>query len=477
MGCTGEVWVRNKKGVGQLTAIPESLLVDIWQHQLAGRVDMLTAEGEPVKIIYPGRLNTDRGADLLDAVIVIGNRLLLGDVEVHVKSSNWWAHRHHQDPVYNSVILHIVLIRDTAAATRLQNDAEVPTLDLIRYLEREGDLQNISRYARKKPAITCLNLVAKIGVSKVGELLDIAGEQRFLAKAIAFQEELTRMEASQVLYQGIMGALGYAKNKAAFLELSRRLPYSILQSVIKSELSDEECLARQQALLLGTAGLLPSQSSSRFSKADDIWVEILEKAWANSCQTEAMLESDWCMCKIRPNNFPTRRIAAMSYLMLRYRGKQMSYEVISKVRKASSEEGCCELEKMLRVTADGYWASHCDFGKESRLVTSALIGSRRAADIVVNVVLPFTFARGKLESQPELAQKALELYYRYPRLATNALEKHMRKQFGLGDNMVNSARQQQGLLHIYKTMCSQGKCYCCPVGEAVAGLDLAAGAV
>ncbi|MFC1903726.1 DUF2851 family protein [Chloroflexota bacterium] len=89
--------------------LPESLVVKIWQNQLLDTTDLLTEEGEPIKIIYPGRINDDQGADLLDAVITTKKGLRKGDIEAHVKSSNWRVHRHHQDPTYNRVILHVVM--------------------------------------------------------------------------------------------------------------------------------------------------------------------------------------------------------------------------------------------------------------------------------------------------------------------------------------------------------------------------------
>ena len=102
---------------------------------LPGRTDLVTEEGEPIKIIYPGRINDDRGADLLDAVIATSQGLIRGDIEVHVKSSSWWAHRHHLDPIYNRVILHVVFWHDTETAINLQNGQKVPTLALHKFIK------------------------------------------------------------------------------------------------------------------------------------------------------------------------------------------------------------------------------------------------------------------------------------------------------------------------------------------------------
>ena len=189
----------------------------------------------------------------------------------------------------------------------------------------------------------------------------------------------------------------------------------------------------------------------------------MEKVWASSRQTETMSENDWHFFKVRPSNFPTRRIAAMSHLILRYTEKGMFEEVVNKVMETLVGTGYHELEKALMVTTDGYWASHFDFGLASRLRLPSLLGGRRAADIVVNVLLPFAFAWGDLNSQSELSRRAFDLYRLYPKLLPNTLERHMRKQLGLSSSLVNSAQRQQGLIHIYKTLCSQGKCDSCPL--------------
>lgn len=89
--------------------LTESQIVKIWQHQLLDKTELTTEGGEPLKIIYPGRVNDDRGADFRDAVIATSRGLITGDIEVHVKSSDWQAHQHHHDPVYNRVILHVVM--------------------------------------------------------------------------------------------------------------------------------------------------------------------------------------------------------------------------------------------------------------------------------------------------------------------------------------------------------------------------------
>jgi len=117
------------------------------------------------------------------------------------------------------------------------------------------------------------------------------------------------------------------------------------------------------------------------------------------------------------------------------------------------------------ITTNGYWASHFDLGTGSRPGIPTLLGRSRAADISINVLLPFMYAWSKATSQPELAEKSFDLYRYYPRLITNTVQRHMTRQLGLHINLVSSARRQQGLIHIYRTRCSQGKCHTCPLAD------------
>ena len=89
--------------------LSESQIIKIWQYQLLDRGELATEGGEPVEIIYPGRINDNQGADFRGAVIATRGKLIKGDIELHVKSSDWQAHQHHRDPVYNRVILHVVM--------------------------------------------------------------------------------------------------------------------------------------------------------------------------------------------------------------------------------------------------------------------------------------------------------------------------------------------------------------------------------
>lgn len=411
--------------------VSESQVAQLWQRQLLDRTALATEDGQPLEVIYPGRPNDDRGADFRDAVISANRNLLKGDIEVHVRSSDWHGHSHDCDPYYNGVILHVVMRHNSHRATELQNGREVPVLALEKYI-------SVSTPVSPRPPC------AMAAPETIAGFLDEAGEARFLGKVERFRNRLDRTDAAQALFEGIMEALGYAKNKQPFLELAGRLPLNILESVARSRVSDKTCLAQLQALLLGTAGLSP----------------LLPPSLGHPV-IEPMSPQVWYQFKVRPQNSPARRLLAMSQLLVRYRKKGLLDELTGKLVLPSKDDGRHEhgiLEKaFIVVAADRIGRS------------TTLLGCERAAAIVINVLLPLSYAWGQFTGRPGLQEKALGLYRDYPMRTMNSIEKHMVRQLGLGRKLVNSAQRQQGLLHIYKGLCIQGKCGECALSQPHSG--------
>jgi hypothetical protein len=458
--------------VGRLQCkIAENQIAEIWQQKLLDNSELVTEDGKAVKIIYPGRLNNEQGADFSDAVIAVNKELIRGDVEIHVRSGDWRNHKHHLDPVYNRVVLHVVMWHNGKEDTRLQNGRKVPVLALDKYIKIPVSQWRNSASGPAAVRLPCTRAAHYLDTSTIIEFLDKAGEERFLGKAARFQRELAQIGASQSLYCGVMEALGYSKNKLPFLELARRLPLRILESAVQGKISDGERLGRQQALLLGTAGLLSTRCRERFREntLDSEWMDRLERIWDSSGQVKAMPSDAWHLFKVRPNNSPIRRLMAMSCLLLRYREKGLLEGLLGLVGEVPVSRGYYKLKRGLLVNADDCRTDHFGFNTAGGMASPTLLGNERAADITVNVLLPFSFAWSRVVSRPELEKKALDLYHLYPRLAENSIERHMAHQLGLRRGLVSLARWQQGLIHIYNNLCTQGRCGSCPLGQLQAG--------
>ena len=106
----------------------EQLMQYIWQHRLWRSEDMLTNDGRPVRVLDPGLLNTDAGPDFFNAKVEIDGQTWVGNVEIHVRASDWKRHGHDRDNAYDSVVLHVV-DKDDAPVYRT-NGERIPQLVL-----------------------------------------------------------------------------------------------------------------------------------------------------------------------------------------------------------------------------------------------------------------------------------------------------------------------------------------------------------
>ena len=430
--------------------ISEESIALIWP-QLLGR-ELITEGGERIKVIYPGRANGDSGPDFRDAIIVIDNsNLAKGDVEIHVKSSDWYRHGHHFDSKYNNVILHVVVQRDANSATLAQSGKSIPVLCLPYELWYQA-------YLIPYHQLSCFQITKRKDREALMGLLDIAGKERFRQKASVFQTVCQQEEAGQVLFQGVMRALGYSKNMKPFEELARRVPLNFIEG---TEL--RESLVLKQAWLLGIAGLLPSQRlQRRFAKERE--VQELEQIWRLVARkAKTMGENDWNLWHIYPNNSPVRRIVAQSYLLQHHCKKGLLKGMLQLIREASSVAGYRCLEGGLIVFSDGYWQDHFDFDIGAKTRESALLGYGKAAEIIINVILPFAFFWGEIAGEAGLREKAIELYNHYPKLAENEITSHMARQLCLEGMVDFTACRQQGLIHIFRNYCREGRCGECPL--------------
>jgi hypothetical protein len=419
----------------------------IWQ-QVVGR-ELTSSEDELVSVIYPGRTNGDNGPDFRDAVIVNDSHLTKGDVEVHVKSSDWYSHEHHADAEYNNVILHVVMWHDCNSATILQSGKPVPVLCLAKALRHQAYLL--------PNQLPCFQILDHMDMRTLRKLLNTAGEERFKQKAMHFQAEIKQEEAGQVLFRGMMRALGYAKNTKPFEDLADRMPLNSIES--------REGLALKQALLLGTAGLLPSQRwQGNLAKEKE--AQELEQIWQSADKkVKTMNEGDWNLSHIYPNNSPVRRIVAQSYLLERYCEGKLLAGILQLVQETPLPGGHHVLENSLTVAGDGYWRDHFDFNVRSKTKISALLGSSKAGEIIVNVILPFAFSWGELANEAKLTENAIELYRNYPKLAENCITQHMKKQLCLEESFDFNAHDQQGLIHVFRNYCREGRCSQCPLAS------------
>lgn len=465
--------------ISEVKEISEAVLAAVWNEQQPLRGPMWDCEGAPVAVVYRGRWTAGSGPDFEGAILSLGDiRLVTGSVEMHLRCGDWYAHAHDKDPRYNSVALHVVLWPHAARPVIRQDGASVPTLVLADYitlttgelLERVAPLISNLGALSEEP---CWQRTQDWPLEKLVAEIEAAADERMLAKAAVMEADTEVYRSTdEVFYRGLMDALGYAANREQMKALASELPLNQLLSLpLGREGTGRATLL--EGLFLGAGGLLPSQRPEmlHLDWLSAEYAEEVEELWC-SCASALGLHDKpivegWAVDRVRPANSPARRLAAAARLLARLlweRGGMLG--PFTTVERGPAREVAKKWTEMLLVPGDGYWGLHSDFGQRlSGDKEVALVGASRAADIVVNVLLPLLTAESERTGDPALREVGLEVWACYPKLAENKITRAMADE-ALGPRQkegIKGARHQQGLIYLYKTYCATRRCYECPL--------------
>ncbi len=453
-----------------LSRIDEARVQQMWQQQHFFDTNMASIDRRSIRVLKPGILNHNEGPDFMHAEIEIDGKLQIGDVEIHVRSSEWYAHQHHLNSRYNRVILHAVFFNDDFnLRTRLQNGKRVATLELLKWVAVDtGDLYDNTNDTSTSDGL-CRITGKQLNIEVLKGVFESLGRERFLEKAESMRLLRTRLNFEQLLYEGIMEALGYERNSKAMRELAQHVPFADLDQ--KSELEI-------QATLFGVAGLLPSQREKPLppEAADDPGIVALEEQWRASEYAELpqrMTEARWSFTG-RPLNHPVRRIAAMAQLIHRCQGSLMMYflPICEKVATADTKRALqtiqTELRAHLMLEPTGYWDQHSNFGLKSRRKI-ALLGKDRAMDIIINKILPIAYVWAVEADSQQLQEAVLQLYSTGAKSTGNKIIRHVGEQIFIDAKKMRhlkpTAKIEQGVIRLYKNYCADQLCDLCPILE------------
>jgi len=433
---------------------PEAFVSWVWEGRHLNR-SLTTADGRRLEVIFPGRRGGSWGPDFRGALLLIDGRIERGDVEVHVRASGWHLHGHGTNPDYNSTVLHVVYCDEAALPAVRQDGRVLPQIALQPFLA--ASVEALLEIWGSQPCVEAFP--ACLSPEEAHRVLGRGGLLRFWGKAARFEGDLSCVDPAQALWAGMLEALGYSQNVAPAREIARRITLA----------SARERLAfgrvEVEALLLGEAGLLPCQ---RGRPPMDDWTAAVEAAWLREGASASWSGPvGWRWLGVRPSNTPARRVAAAAALLAEPPGFDSSR--VTDVLRADDERGKpAKLRRLAERAGGDYWRSHADLGRELRH-PAALIGAERAADIVVNVYLPWAAAMGRFTGDEQLADSAVAIYQAHPPLAPNQITRHMARQILGADarRVLRTACLQQGLIHIYQGWCDERICQRCPAGPGV----------
>jgi hypothetical protein len=484
-----------------LETISESQLKELFKsHKFSS--DLKTISGKKVEISQIGDSNSDTGPDFNRSLVKIDGLTLRGDIEFHRKSSDWYSHSHHIDRNYNGVVLHVVAKCDDDRICLTQSGRRVETIELSRFLTGDANVF-LSRIdtGEKVAQLRCVDENFKMRFSDKLGYLEFLGEKRFMHKVNKFEERLKDIidenrpvvfEAkqkyfrdfselliehktynkselqnedywNQLLYEGICEGLGYTKNSSAFRKLSRNVPLSFLVE----ESNRDQRIA--EAILFGAANLLPSDKKG-FDDESTMYCEELEKVWRGvqkRHKREYVDKSEWLFFKLRPQNFPTLRIAGASHFLTDEKRGLSAKDLERPGTLGNDGKYLSYWMDFLIVPAEGYWSRHFVFGTPSTATVRMLVGASRAQEIIINAILPLTYLRGKIFEMPLIREKGLEIYSNHSPMADNNITLLIKDALFGGDNVFETVISQQGAIHLYRSLCSEKRCERCKIGKTI----------
>jgi len=410
----------------------EKLLQYLWNYKVFKHFNFKDIEGNSVEIIHFGKWNTNAGPDFSDAKIKINGLLLAGNIELHIRSSDWIFHNHSQDPNYQNIILHVVYQHDTDLHDLTGKN--IPTLELKDYLD-ENIIQKYEKLVHQEEFIACETLfeTEKIPVNFHEENIF----KKLDEKSMELEQSLIRYKNNfeAVLFHSFAYSFGLKVNAHIFRQIAESVDYSIINKIRQNPLQLE-------ALLFGISGWLEDPKDETMK----IWKREFEFIKAKFSISDLIFRPKFL--RLRPPNFPTIRLSQLADL---YKHQNL----FSKIMEAEKADQLYHIFRSIK--ASEYWDSHFNFGNISKVQPKIL--SKDFIDLLIlNTVLPLKYAYQRYHHE-EIADEIIELY------KSIAAEKNTIitgwKKLGLE---ITNALESQSLIYHHKTNCETKNCLACGIG-------------
>lgn len=419
----------------------ESFLQYVWQHQLL-EGELRTDDGLIVKVERAGLLNRDAGPDFFDARVYIDGTLWVGNIEIHVKSSDWNHHKHSTDHAYDNVVLHVVYESDTAIT--LQDCHQLPTVCIANNIPEALWTNYDALVNPPKPLpIPCAEHLSELSSFYVSSALDRLVMERVEGKCHNVKRLLddTHGDWEQCCYWLLAHYFGGKANAFPFELLARATDLNLL-----ARWRDRP--QRVEALLMGQAGLLDENFEDEYPRLLQADYEALRQG-ANLTPISGYL---WKFFRLRPYGFPTLRISQFAQLICQSRN------LFSHLLETPTAEG---LYAFFDVSASGYWDNHYQFdrpsaGKEKRL------GKSLIDILIINAWVPLLFEYGVQHGMQQYKDQAIDILQQI-----KPEDNHIIRRWSEAGITAKNAAQSQALIQLYNNYCDSHQCLSCQIGYKI----------
>lgn len=412
----------------------EKLLQYLWNFKVFHTFDFKDVEGNAVEIIEFGKWNTNAGPDFLDAKVKVGNILLAGHIELHVKSSDWIFHNHSQDPNYQNIILHVVFHHDTEIDELTDN--HIPTLELKDYID-ENILRRYEKLATGNQFIPCEPIFnpSKIPFNFHQDNILKKLEEKSMEIERSLQQFKNNFEA--VLFHSFAYSFGLKVNAFIFKQIAESIDFSIINKIRQNRMQLE-------ALLFGISGWLDHPEDEEMR----LWKREFDFIKAKFSISDIQFRPKFL--RLRPPNFPTIRLSQLANLYHRHQN------LFSKIIHIQDADELCELFK--DVKASEYWDSHFNFGKTSSIPQPKTLTKDFTDLIILNTVLPLKYTYHRYHHE-ETAEEIIGFYQKLSAEKNSVMAEW--KRLGVP---IKTALESQSLIFHYNHSCEEKNCLNCTIG-------------
>lgn len=415
----------------------ESLLHFIWKLKLFASKSLQSTNGELIEIISSGTQNFDSGPDFLNAKVYINKQLWVGNVEIHINSSDWYAHNHEIDDNYDSVILHVVWEHDVEIFRSTEHAIE--TLELKNYISKLLLEKYEQLFDKTKKWINCEKEIGTVNPFTLSNWKERLYFERLEQKSEQIQSifKETNNDWEKTLFILLAQNFGLKVNSDAFLDMAKSIDFSIVRKISSKE--------QLESLLMGQAGLLSENKELEY-------YNLLKKEYdylVNKFGLIPILKSQIQFFRLRPNNFPTIRLSQLSSL---YHNHKNLFSKVIEIKDLN------HFYELFNSTTSIFWETHFTFDKESKKSTKKV--SKSFIDLlIVNTIIPLKFmylkSLGK-HNFNELVDLIESIKPERNSIISNFTDLKIE---------CKSAFESQALLQLKKEYCNEQKCLECAVGN------------
>ena len=423
----------------------EQLLHYVWKHKLFPLHELRTTDGRSVEVVDTGLHNRNAGPDFFNAKLKIDGTLWVGNVEIHLRASDWYAHHHDTDEAYNNVVLHVCGEIDADVCT--QNGRQLPQmqLDVPPYVR-----ENYQLLLATMQYPPCYRIIPGLSKLMVHSWMSALQTERLEQKTEAIHQRLKQCNGSweAACFVTLARNYGFGINGDAFEHWALAVPLEAVGH-------HRDDLFQIEAIFMGQAGLLDPLSISEAHRpealADDYFQRLRNEHTylAHKFSLTPIDHQQWRFMRLRPQNFPYIRIAQLANL---YYNRRAS---LSQLVECETVD---QLHEALATQATPYWQTHYSFGAPSRKNAKRL--SKSSIDLLlINTVIPLLFAYGRFRSSEKLCDRAFDLLEQL-----KAEQNHIIRLWNECGIEVKSAADSQALIQLKNEYCDRKDCLRCRFG-------------